>query len=164
MKEIWKDIPEYKGTHQASTLGRIKSLDRYDNRGRLRKGIILKTRKDKDGYHILNMSKNGVVKTRKLHRMIYSAFKELKDGFVIDHDDNNKDNNKLSNLKQITVRKNTSKDRFRQKYSSKYIGVSRSFDKWRAIIHINGVSKNLGSFNTEIEASNTYQKELKKYE
>lgn len=28
MKEIWKDIPEYKGLYQASNLGRIRSTDR----------------------------------------------------------------------------------------------------------------------------------------
>ena len=33
-EEIWKDIPGYEGKYQASTLGKIKSLDRmvkYEN-------------------------------------------------------------------------------------------------------------------------------------
>jgi hypothetical protein len=27
-EEIWKDVPEYEGYYQASTEGRVKSLDR----------------------------------------------------------------------------------------------------------------------------------------
>ena len=29
MKELWKDIEEYKGLYQVSNLGRIKSLHNY---------------------------------------------------------------------------------------------------------------------------------------
>ena len=28
-KEIWKDIPNYKGLYQISNLGRVKSLERF---------------------------------------------------------------------------------------------------------------------------------------
>lgn len=30
MKEIWKDIKEYKGIYQISNLGKVRSLDRYN--------------------------------------------------------------------------------------------------------------------------------------
>ena len=43
--EQWKDIPQYEGIYQASTLGRIRSLPRYctDKLGRLQvqQGCIL---------------------------------------------------------------------------------------------------------------------------
>ena len=29
MKEIWKDIPNYEGYYQISSLGRVKSLERH---------------------------------------------------------------------------------------------------------------------------------------
>ena len=31
--EEWRDIEGYEGLYQVSSLGRIKSLDRYDSRG-----------------------------------------------------------------------------------------------------------------------------------
>lgn len=49
MEEVWKDIPGYEGQYQASTLGRIRSLDRLKNcknmQIRYYKGQILKPRK-----------------------------------------------------------------------------------------------------------------------
>lgn len=38
--EIWKDIPGYVGRYQASSLGRIKSLDRFFDREDWRTGVI----------------------------------------------------------------------------------------------------------------------------
>ena len=32
-KEIWKDIPGYIGVYQVSNLGRVRSLDRFVERG-----------------------------------------------------------------------------------------------------------------------------------
>ena len=33
MEEIWKDIPEFKGLYQASTKGKIRSLDHIRKNG-----------------------------------------------------------------------------------------------------------------------------------
>ena len=49
--EKWKDIPSLEGRYQASSKGRIRSLDTITNNHRqLRKGKIRKLNKDKDGY------------------------------------------------------------------------------------------------------------------
>lgn len=34
-REVWRDIPEYEGYYQASNKGRIRSLDRKVNNGKL---------------------------------------------------------------------------------------------------------------------------------
>jgi hypothetical protein len=47
MEEIWKDIERYENMYQVSNLGRVKSLG---NGIRKRKTIILKARKNRNGY------------------------------------------------------------------------------------------------------------------
>ena len=116
--EIWKDIPEWEKHYQASTFGRIKSLKANKER-------ILKLCKDFYGYLNVTLSKDGKVITRKVHKLIAMTFhNHVPCGYelVVDHDDNNKENNYASNLKIITHRKNCSKDR--KGGSSNYIGVT----------------------------------------
>ena len=61
-KEIWKDIPGFEGHYQASTLGRIKSLDRKDTLGRSLKGRIMKQGETRGKYLTVGLSKNGLEK------------------------------------------------------------------------------------------------------
>jgi hypothetical protein len=80
----------------------------------------------------------------------------------IDHINNDKLDNRLTNLQLITNRENTSKDR--KGGTSKYVGVrSSAINKWRAEIYINGKTKNLGTFTDEYEAHLAYQKVLNEY-
>ena len=60
MKEIWKDIPNYKGLYQISNLGRIKSLKRYvkNKHGkRIVKEKILTNYINGTGYYAVNLRK-----------------------------------------------------------------------------------------------------------
>lgn len=110
MEEVWKDIPGLK-YYQASSFGRIKSLFRpvYTSRKRLFvfHGTILKPRKDSYGYLVVNVSVNGFVKTKKVHRLVWEAFNgPIPDGMVINHKDEVKDNNNLENLCLMTKAEN----------------------------------------------------------
>lgn len=92
IKEIWKDIKGYEGLYQASNLGNIKSKNR-----------ILKQIKRKDGYYFVNLSKNSKVKPTKVHRIIAETFIENKNNYnIINHKDNNKENNCVENLEWCT--------------------------------------------------------------
>lgn len=165
--EQWRDIPDYTG-YQASDLGRIKSLERMvKGQLGLRKQYarILSNVTDKYGYHRTTLSKNGKGKNHLVHALVAYAFlnhKPSKYKGVVDHSDNNILNNKANNLQVITQRKNTSKDRFRVEYSSKYLGVTwcKQTSRWRSAIYIDGKSIHLGRFHCEIEASEAYQKAL----
>ena len=80
---------------------------------------------------------------------------------VVDHIDNNRLNNNLSNLQCVTQRVNSTKDR--KGGTSNYVGVSLHSNirkKWEAKINVNGKSKRLGLFYTEEEASFAYQSAL----
>ena len=98
MEEIWKDIEGYEGLYQISNMGRVKAL---------KKGIIRKPRLGR-GYLYLNLCKNGMKKTFKIHRLVAKAFipnpQNLK---CVNHKDENKLNNVVYNLEWCTFKYNT---------------------------------------------------------
>ena len=104
MREIWKDlyfrdkgvIYDYRGLYQVSNFGLIKSLPRN---GTVKNERILIPRKDKDGYLLINLSKNNKVKTFKVHRIVGNVFLDNPDNLPeINHDDGNKENCCVDNL------------------------------------------------------------------
>lgn len=157
--EIWKDIPGYEGLYQISSFGIVKSLSNKFTR----KEKILKYGLSR-GYPTLVLCRHGIKKPYMIHRLMAMAFfNHSFNGYcaVIDHIDNNRTNNYLSNLQIITQRENSSKNR--KNGTSKYVGVSwyKPGKKWRSYITINNKIKHLGYFDCEIEALNKYQNELK---
>ena len=75
--ELWKDIPNYEGFYQASDLGRIRSWDHVRKNGTneyIQKGKILKFNKNNSEYYRVRLSKNGVVKTYRVNRLIALTF------------------------------------------------------------------------------------------
>lgn len=151
--ENWKKIPDYEN-YEVSDFGRVRNVK--TNR-------ILKLRLVGSGYYSVNLSKNGSVGEFRVNRLVYYVFKGVWSDRknVIDHIDNDKLNNRLSNLRLVSARENTNKKHLRS--SSKYVGVSwcKTQEKWRAYIHINGKNKYLGSFNNEYDAHLAYQSKLK---
>lgn len=169
MEEIWKDIPDYEKLYQASNLGRIKSLERqiisknpqHKNGKRTVKERILKCITDKDGYHILSLSKNSTQRKFKVHQLVTMAFlNHIPNGLnlVINHINFIKSDNRLENLEIVTLRENSNKKHI--KHSSNFTGVYRKQNKWYAGIQLNGKFFHLGSFKTEEEASEYYEAAL----
>ena len=151
--EVFKDIPNYEGLYQVSNLGNVKSL---------RKGLILKGYKDSRGYVNIKLQEKGIKKYYRIHQLLAITFlNHNPNGYsiVVDHIDNNKENNNLNNLQVISQRENLSKDK---KGLSKYVGVNwnNSAKKWVARISINGKRKFLGYFSEQKEASEAYNIEL----
>ena len=162
-KEVWKSIPNYEGLYEVSSLGRVKSL----GNDRTRKEKILKpfvTGKYRN-YYTLELSKDGIKKTFKVHHLVVLSFlnyiRDKNKDLVIDHINNDQSDNRLENLQIITNRENISKDI--KNATSKYTGViwDKERSKWRAEIRINKISNYLGRFKTELEAHQAYQNKLK---
>ena len=110
-QEIWKDVIGYEGLYQVSNLGRVKSYDKVipqyfnDNRGEVlmhRKGKIMKISVYKrEGYCYISLSKNGIKKKHKIHRLVALAFisnSNPKEFDMINHIDGNVRNNNANNL------------------------------------------------------------------
>ena len=113
-KEIWKDIPEYEGLYQASNLGRIKSLDReviqwnrFNNVKIIYKGKVLSTKISNNGYLQCTLTKDGKSKTKLVHRLVAETFlDDFNVKLTVDHIDCNKSNNKIDNLRMVTIKEN----------------------------------------------------------
>lgn len=169
MKEVFKPVKGYEGLYSVSSFGYVKSLERKQIHPRghsyLLKERILKSFVNGVGYLSLRLFKDGKGETFVIHRLMACSFfghkYDKSNKIVVDHIDNNKLNNKLSNLQLITFRENNSKDR--KNKSSKYTGVSRNgrSKKWRADITINGERIILGFFDEEIQAKIAYDNKVK---
>lgn len=97
--EIWKDIKGYEGLYQASNLGRIKSL----NSKKILKGYL-----NQYGYIRIVLYKKGVPKSYQAHRLIAMTFIENENNLpVINHKDENKQNNNVNNLEWCTIKYNS---------------------------------------------------------
>ena len=71
--EEWKDIKNYEGLYQISSLGRVKSLPKERNNG-INNEIILKQCTDKKGYKRVNLYKNKKSTRVLVHRLVAEAF------------------------------------------------------------------------------------------
>lgn len=104
---------------------------------------------DRKGYRVMTFSG---VKT-SLHRFIwlyhYGPYKG-----DIDHRDKDRQNNRIENLRNCTRSENL-KNRGKFKgCTSKYKGVyfRKDIGKWQAAIHLNGKTKHIGVFESELAA------------
>lgn len=156
--EIWKDIPDYEGMYQASNFGNVKSLGNK----KTKKEKVLKSGLDGGGYLQVSLQINSIRKTFKVHKLVAICFLNHKpDGtnkIVIDHINENKLDNRLMNLRLVSNRENLSN----QKGTSLFVGVyfCKYNKKWISKIQVDGKNISLGSFDTENDASNAYQKYL----
>jgi hypothetical protein len=157
-QEEFRSIPGYEGLYEVSNFGTVKNLT-------INK--ILKPSLNNQKYYLVGLSKDGKRRNIKIHVLTAMTFLgHIPDGtlkIVVDHIDNNKLNNHIDNLQLISQRENSSKDK--KSCSSKYIGVSwnKSRNKWKSEIRINHKKKHLGSFTSEEEAHEAYQRALKIY-
>ena len=153
--EIWKDIPNYEGLYQVSNLGNVKSLN-YNN---TKKEKLLNPSLTR-GYFHLRLSG----KTFRIHQLVAITFlnhERCGHKLVIDHINDNSQDNRLENLQIVTARFNVCKTQ--GAYTSKYKGVSlnKKLNKWVSQIRIKDKTYYLGLFNTEKEAYQVYQNKLK---
>lgn len=101
--EFWKDIADYEGLYMVSNMGRIKSLKRANRKN----DILLKITKEKDGYGIVSLCRDNVVKVCKVHRLVGVAFLENPDNKPqINHKLGNRLDNRASELEWSTSSEN----------------------------------------------------------
>ena len=91
------------------------------------------------------------------HRLAWSLHYQEMPSQDIDHINGIKTDNRICNLRLVTVRQNQYNQRKpRIDNKSGYLGVTVYKDKWMASIKINSKTKHLGYFSTPQEANEAY--------
>lgn len=112
LKEIWKDIKGYEGCYQVSNLGGVRSLDRYINGNKnskwIRKGVVLKPHKNRNGYLIVRLQLDGHNLGKTVGRLVAETFTPNPNNYPeVNHKDENKSNNHVDNLEWCSYSYNT---------------------------------------------------------
>ena len=139
--EEWKDVLHYTG-YKISNLGRIKGIYGY-----LLKPSLCK------GYRQVNLSRSeDGRKTFRMSRLTYQHFgeDEWNPDLTVDHINHDIEDDRISNLRLISLSKNSSN----RQLKGHYRGVHRYGNKWRAQI----TRIYLGTFDTELEAAQARDK------
>lgn len=170
--EEYRDILGYEGLYQVSNLGNVKSLTRKTlskNGCRTVNQKVLSVSTDSRGYLKLKLYKDSKSKTHWIHTLVTTTFlnHELSKGLrlVVEHINGDITDNRLDNLKLVIRRENSTTCQLKNKinFTSKYVGVGwdKSMNKWHSRRQIDGKMRNLGYFDSEVDASNAYQTALK---
>lgn len=109
-EELWKDITGFEGFYQISSLGNIRTKDRYvkcrDGKMRFVKGRLCSLNQ-RNRYKTVTLYKDGFCQRWSVHRLVALAFisnpKKLP---YIDHIDGNPSNNCIENLRWVTQKEN----------------------------------------------------------
>lgn len=157
--EEWRDVVGYEGLYQVSNLGRVKSLARTVMR---KNGAPLPVRErimqpclNASGYYVVYV---GYKKT-EIHRLVAPAFLGIRPrGFVTDHIDRNKLNNKIENLRYIDRSENKRNSNSYEGKISRYFGVSyhKQAKKWKVSFSSGAKYVHLGLFTDEVSAARAY--------
>jgi hypothetical protein len=121
MNEIWKDVPNYEGLYQVSSMGRVKRLSGYTPRYRgerikpdlvFHPESIYKPSRNRKGYLYFDLLKyDGYKRIRKVsfvHRVVLMSFNpnENYKSLQVNHINGIKDDNRVENLEWVTNRDN----------------------------------------------------------
>lgn len=116
--EEWRDVVGYEGCYMVSSLGRILSLGRpirYYAYTKMLPPSLMSQRKWNSGYLSVTLKKNGKRECLSVHRMVAIAFVPNPNDYpCIDHRNDDKSDNRASNLQWCTHEFNNSKEHHRR--------------------------------------------------
>lgn len=102
-KEEWRLLKGYEWKYEVSNLGRVRSLN-YRKTGKTQ---IMKQTEVADGYFAVRLKKTGSTKLFRVHRLVAETFIPNPNNYkLVNHKDENKKNNCVSNLEWCTAKYN----------------------------------------------------------
>lgn len=116
MEELWKPIKGFEGLYEVSSLGRVRSLDRYiksitsRNGVQFKKGIVLKQQHNRvTGYYTVTLWCNNEQRGFNVHRLVAEHFLPNDNGHdTVKHIDGDRLNNRADNLEWVSYSENLS--------------------------------------------------------
>ena len=154
--EIWKPIPGYEGLYEVSNLGRVKSLGK--NLYNINENTysfhayshIMKPSTNK-GYLQVNLSKNGVLKCIKVHRLVAMAYIPNPNNYPqVNHKNEIRNDNRVENLEWCNNKYNSNYGSRNAKLSKKVAQYTKDdvfVNEFKSCIE---VEKQLGFSNGHI--------------
>lgn len=118
----WKDIDGYEGKYRVNQFGEVYSVRRtvkFGKATRIIGGTVLRQRHDTNGYAIVCLCDGrGDKRPKKVHRIVAEAFIPNPGNLpCVNHKDEDKDNNDVSNLEWCTVEYNNNYGTHQQRSS-----------------------------------------------
>lgn len=142
MEEIWKDIKEYEGLYQVSNVGRVK---------RVATNRVLQPYRNKVGYLLVYLCKNGKRKTHRIHRLVAQSFIQNPENKPeVNHLDENKINNMVSNLEWSTRKENCNYGTRNERLSIPIIATNLKTGESREFYGSNECARQLSLNNAHI--------------
>jgi hypothetical protein len=141
----WKKIVGYEN-YEVSDCGNVRNS---------KTGRVLKQGLSSSGYYTVSLHKDGKAKTMSTHRLVAEAFLVNPDNKpCVDHIDNIKTDNRLTNLRFATNKENSMNASMKSNNTSGNTGVyfDKKLQNWRAQIQLDGIRKHLGSFENKNDA------------
>jgi hypothetical protein len=135
---VWLPINDF-SNYKISLDGIVKNIK--TNR-------ILKSYANDRGYHCIELYKDNKYKSFKIHRLVATHFiPNLTEYNYIDHIDNDKNNNKFSNLRYCSPSQNQYNRKLNKNNKSSIKGVRFENNKWRAVICFNKKQIHIGYYD-----------------
>ena len=138
--EVFRSVDGY-DNYAVSSFGRVKNT----HTGRILKAGL------SHGYLKCNLCEDRLAKkSYYVHRLVANAFiNNPNDKLCVDHKDNNKTNNNISNLRFATTKENSQNSSIRLDNTSGCKGISwnKKAKKWNAKITIDGIKIHLGYYD-----------------
>ena len=175
-EEIWKAIEGYEGCYEVSNLGRVRSLPRtvfwtritedektYYMERKVEGGIIaINILKDDHPYCYVILCKNGKHESLYVHRLVAKAFLPNPHNLPqVDHLDNKKHNNAVSNLEWVSARENLLRAPLRKtnKTGERHIQITKD-KRFRSVITDPRTGKIVRKVCATLEEAKTFKQSI----
>ena len=108
MTEEWRDITGFEGKYQVSNYGRVRNIKFIGHPRSKKQERIMTPKEDRYGYLVVHLSDGKADVHPTIHKLVANAFIENPLGLPqVNHKDENKRNNYVSNLEWCTNIYNT---------------------------------------------------------
>ena len=148
MNKIWKDVKGYEGRYKISNQGNLMSIK--NGKCKIINGSI-----SKEGYlqYTLNWKSENKYNVYTAQQLVAIAFLNHKpnstNGYVVDHINDNRLDNRIENLRLISNHQNSIK---RYNKNQLFGTTKNKYNRWLAFIWHNKKQNYLGTYDTELEA------------